>query len=443
VARPTHPKSLFIWMNGELVGTWSHRANRPQQLTYANQWLASTRARPLSLSMPLGPIGTIYRGSLVERYFENLLPDSKTIRQRLRQRFAAKSDGAFDLLTEIGRDCVGAIQLTIENEAPKNVRKIDGAPLNDAAIAELLRNTTSATALGHDVHEDEFRISLAGAQEKTALLRSDSKWFRPLGATPTTHILKLPIGEGNRGTDLTRSVENEWLCSQILSAFGIATAKCWMDQFEEQRVLVVERFDRRLADNRRWIMRLPQEDLAQATGTEREQKYEADGGPGIEQIMTLLLGSAKSDADRLDFFRTQILFWCLCAIDGHAKNFSIFLAPQGRYHLTPRYDVLSAFPVLGKKAGQLSPHKIKMAMSVPSEKRKHYNWDSIVFRHWQHLAKRCGVAGQFDSLVAELRAATPEIIARVGALLPKGFPSSVADPILEGLLASTKKLALA
>jgi serine/threonine-protein kinase HipA len=440
VTRPSSPKSLFIWMNGELVGQWSHRANRPHQLTYADRWLASSRARPLSLSMPLGPVGTVYRGALVERYFENLLPDSKTIRQRLRQRFAAKSDKAYDLLTEIGRDCIGAIQLTIENEAPKNVRKIEGAPVDDAAIAELLRNTTSATALGHNVYEDEFRVSLAGAQEKTALLRADGKWMRPLGATPTTHILKLPIGEGNRGIDLTLSIENEWLCAQILTAFGVATAKCWMDHFEEQRVLVVERFDRRLADNRRWIMRLPQEDVAQATGTGREQKYEADGGPGIEKIMTLLLGSAKSDSDRLDFFRTQVLYWCLCAIDGHAKNFSIFLAPQGRYYLTPRYDVLSAFPVLGKKAGQMPPHKVKMAMSVPSEKRNHYHWDSIVYRHWQHLARRCGVADRLDPLIAEIRAATPKVIATVESLLPKKFPPSVAGPILEGMLASTKKL---
>jgi serine/threonine-protein kinase HipA len=441
VARPATPKSLFIWMNGEPVGEWSYRTNHPQQLTYANQWLASPRARPLSLSMPLGPVGTVYRGPLVERYFDNLLPDSKTIRQRLRQRFGAKSDKAYDLLAEIGRDCAGAIQLTIDNEAPKNVRKIEAAPLDNVAIAELLRNTTSATALGRGVDEDELRISLAGAQEKTALLRMDGNWFRPLGATPTTHILKLPIGEGNRGIDLTRSVENEWLCAQILSAYGVATANCWMDHFEEQRVLVVERFDRRLADTGRWIMRLPQEDLAQATGTDREQKYEADGGPGIEQIMTLLLGSTKPEHDRLDFFRTQILFWCLCAIDGHAKNFSFFLAAQGRYYLTPRYDVLSAFPVLGKKAGQLSPHKVKMAMAVPSEKRRHYNWDSIVYRYWQYLAKRCGIADRLDALVGELKAATPAVIARAESLLPKEFPASVADPILKGLLASMQRFA--
>ena len=42
--------------------------------------------------------------------------------------------------------------------------------------------------------DHEFRISLAGAQEKTALLMHDGQWQRPIGATPTTHIFKLPVG---------------------------------------------------------------------------------------------------------------------------------------------------------------------------------------------------------------------------------------------------------
>ncbi len=436
MARAAKVHSLFLWMNGERVGEWTARANHPQTLTYAEQWLASPLSRPVSLSMPLGAPGTRYQGALVERFFENLLPDSRQIRRRLRQRFDAKSDQAFDLLTEIGRDCVGAIQLTQEDRAPKNVRRIAAESVDTAAIAELLRNTTSATALGRGVNESEFRISLAGAQEKTALLRQADQWFRPLGATPTTHILKLPMGEGNRA----RSVENEWLCAQILTAYGVATARCWMDRFEEQQVLVVERFDRRLSTNGRWLMRLPQEDLAQATGTDRERKYEADGGPGAEQIMTLLLGSSQPARDRLDFFKTQLLFWALCAIDGHAKNFSIFLAPQGAYRLTPRYDVLSAYPVLGDKAGQLSPHRVKMAMAVPGAKRRHYHWDSITYRHWQYLAKRCGIAGEVDPLTTELRESTPAVIAKVRGSLPPDFPPSVAEPILEGLAAAVTRL---
>ena len=109
-------------------------------------------------------------------------------------------------------------------------------------------------------------------------------------------------------------------------------------------------------------MRLPQEDFCQATATAPALKYESDGGPGIGKIMDLLLGSEKAAADRRDFMRTQLVFWLLAAIDGHAKNFSIFLRAGGAYQLTPRYDILSAHPMLGHGRGRLSPRKITMAM---------------------------------------------------------------------------------
>jgi len=184
------------------------------------------------------------------------LPDSKGIRQRIRQRFKAKSERAFDLLAEIGRDCMGAIQLTSDNRTAPDVRKIDGIPIDESGIVRLLINTVGGAALGRIEEDEDFRISLAGAQEKTALLRVDGQWMRPRGTTPTTHILKLPLGEGTQGIDLSTSVENEWLCAQILGAYGIDTANCWMERFGEQQVLVVERFDRRMAPDRSWIVRL-------------------------------------------------------------------------------------------------------------------------------------------------------------------------------------------
>ncbi|MBX7117109.1 MAG: HipA domain-containing protein [Myxococcaceae bacterium] len=53
-------------------------------------------------------------------------------------------------------------------------------------------------------------------------------------------------------------------------------AACALATFKGQRVLIVERFDRALSLNGKWIMRLPQEDLAQATKTPPGQKYERD-----------------------------------------------------------------------------------------------------------------------------------------------------------------------
>jgi serine/threonine-protein kinase HipA len=436
VARPSSRRELDVWMNGERVGTWTSHPGRPDEFQYAQQWLATPEARPLSLSMVLQP--EPFKGPRVSAFFDNLLPDNQRIRQRLQRRFETATIGAFDLLTEIGRDCVGAIQLLPRDSAPPDVRTITAEPLSASLISQHLSAMLRALP-GSQTEDDDFRISIAGAQEKTALLRIDGQWMRAMGTTPSTHLLKLPLGAGGGGIDLTTSVENEWLCAQILNAYGIPTAHCWMDQFEEQRVLVVERFDRRLSRDNSWIIRLPQEDMCQAAGLPSDQKYEVDGGPGIRAIMDLLLGSSKALEDRRDFFKTQILFWMLCAIDGHAKNFSIFLESSGSYRLTPRYDVLSAYPVLGTSAGKLSPRKVKMAMAVDG-KNRHYLWDSILYRHWEETARRTGMSSVFKILIQELVDSTSPAIDTVTALIPKGFPDAVATSILEGLRGAGTRL---
>ena len=121
-------------------------------------------------------------------------------------------------------------------------------------------------------------------------------------------------------------------------------------------------------------MRLPQEDMCQVLGVSPNIKYESDGGPGIESIMRFLLQSQESKHDRTLFFKSQVLFWLLAAIDGHAKNFSIFIEPMGRFRMTPLYDIMSAHPLLENK--NLQEKKIKMAMAL-SGKNRHYHWYSM------------------------------------------------------------------
>ncbi len=50
-------------------------------------------------------------GDVVGNYFDNLLPDTLEIRNRLRKRFSIADKDAFSLLSAIGRDCVGAVQI--------------------------------------------------------------------------------------------------------------------------------------------------------------------------------------------------------------------------------------------------------------------------------------------------------------------------------------------
>lgn len=425
---------LNVWMNGQLVGVWQSDS-KSHSFTYSESWLSSASLRPISLSMPLR--ASPYKGEVVQYYFENLLPDSEQILRRIRDKYGANSTGAFDLLSEVGRDCVGAIQLLSQGQSPYEIESIKGVALDSYDISRLLASAASASRL--EGEEDDFRISIAGAQEKTALLKHDGLWMRPIGATPTTHIFKLPIGQvGGLGIDLGTSVENEWLCERVLDAYGIKTSKSEMATFSDKKVLVVERFDRRLTSDGRWIMRLPQEDFCQVTGTSPGKKYEDKGGPGIQVIMDRLLGSNHADEDRLMFFKTQIIFWMLCAIDGHAKNFSVFIEAGGGYRLTPVYDVISAYPVMGHGANKVASQKIKMAMAFSGENR-HYHWDKIMPRHILSTAKQAGIA-ECEHILQSLVEMTPRVIERVINQLPADFPVAVSEPILKGLRTASHKL---
>lgn len=436
--RPSKIRALDVWMNGELVGQWRITAAGVQQFIYDAAWLGNRAGRPISLSLPF-TVGTRGEsGPNVSAYFENLLPDSLDIRNRVASRYGAASTDAFDLLEKVGRDCVGAVQLLPAGSPQPNVRKVRRRPLTEVEIEALLDTTVAQGSFGAP-QEDELRISLAGAQEKTALLRLDGRWHMPLGATPTTHILKLPMGEvGASRADFSTSVENEWLCAHILRAYGLPVANCEIARFGHHKVLVVERFDRKWTTGN-WIARLPQEDFCQVFGVPSAQKYEEKGGPGIDQILGKLRGSENAEQDRRTFLSAQLLLWMLAAPDGHAKNFSIHLLPGGQFSLTPLYDVLSAWPVIGKGANQFQWQKVKMAMALRS-KNAYYRMQSIQRRHWNVVAKRNAMGFDFENAIQDILKRTPDVINSVNANLPTGFPQSVAAPIFEGLRVQAQRL---
>lgn len=438
--RPTKTRILGVWMNGLQVGRWKVNTQGVHEFKYERSWLDSEDARPISLSLPLAPADYAYGGKLVESFFDNLLPDSSEIRQRIRSRYGASSVSTFDLLAEVGRDCVGAIQLLRDGEEPVGTKRIEAREVDSSEIEAILQGVTQATGIGLRSIDDSFRISIAGAQEKTALLYHDGSWKVPLGATPTTHILKLPLGKiGGLGIDMRGSVENEWLCSRLAESLGLKTARCEVGRFGDATVLVVERFDRRPAPDGSWIMRLPQEDFCQVTGTASTGKYESDGGPGIEGIMRLLLGSQDAAKDRADFLKAQIFFWLIAAPDGHAKNFSVFIERGGRFRLTPLYDIMSAYPVMGHGSGLLPPEKLKLAMAFFG-KNRHYEWAKIGPRHIRETARRCGMGEAIDEIIEALTASIPQAVAKLSATLPPGFPDEIAGPIFKGIEQRTKLL---
>lgn len=432
--------ALAIWMNGEFVGTWRIKSG-VDELHYANEWLDNPRGRPLSLSLPFTPGNQVIKGDVVSFYFDNLLPDSRDIRERLARRFGTASTKAFDLLVELGRDCVGAIQLLPQGSKPQNIKKIQYKPLNEQQIWGILNNTVNTYPLNRE--DDDLRISLAGAQEKTALLWHNNQWCEPLGETPTTHIFKLPMGlVGNIKADMETSVENEWLCSKIVAEFGIPIAHCDMGSFAGKKALIVERFDRKLSSDGSWIIRLPQEDFCQATGLPSLLKYQSDGGLSVADCMKLLANSENAFLDRQHFFKAQIVFYLLAATDAHAKNFSITHLPENKYKLSPLYDVLSIHPLIGNKTNQIAKQKVTMAMAIRGSKN-YYQLQKIQYRHFIQQGKEVGfteaeVIELIDSVLGKLDA----VVNNVSASLPDTFPRSISNKIFKGMKMQANKLSV-
>lgn len=436
MGRKRRSRELYVAMNGRVVGRWLRAANGAQRFVYQPEWIQQPAATPISLSLPLST--DPYTGAAVSTFFDNLLPDSDDIRRRMQSALGTDTAQPFDLLAAAGADCVGAIQL-FDSKTMPDVRRVEAAEVSDTDIATILAGYRTRP-LGMAPEEDDFRISMAGAQEKTALLWHRGGWHRPHRTTPTTHVFKLAIGRiEHAGIDLSDSIPNEWLCLQIARGLRLPVVRAEMKRFDDAEALVVERFDRQWADDGSWLIRLPQEDLCQALGVPPGRKYEADGGPGMVSVMDLLLQSNQPQEDRRTFFRATVVLFLLGAIDGHAKNFSIFLHPGGRIRLTPLYDILSAYPLTATR--QLEIQKIKMAMAVVG-KRRHYRWTDVQRDHWLATAEKCRFpTAEAEAVIDDCTSRVDAAIEQVRATLPADFPSDVADPIFEGLRNARDRIA--
>ncbi|EPC8123249.1 type II toxin-antitoxin system HipA family toxin [Escherichia coli] len=284
--------------------------------------------------------------------------------------------------------------------------------------------------------ENDFRISVAGAQEKTALLRIGNDWCIPKGITPTTHIIKLPIGEirqPNATLDLSQSVDNEYYCLLLAKELGLNVPDAEIIKAGRVRALAVERFDRRWNTERTVLLRLPQEDMCQTFGLPSSVKYESDGGPGIARIMAFLMGSSEALRDRYDFMKFQVFQWLIGATDGHAKNFSVFIQAGGSYRLTPFYDIIPAFPVLGGTGIHISD--LKLAMGLNASKGKKTAIDKIYPRHFLATAKVLRFPEvQMHEILSDFARMIPAALDNVKTSLPTDFPENVVTAVETNVL---------
>lgn len=373
-------RELRVLIDDHPIGTAYQDARGTFRFIYDENYRRRDNAVPLSLSMPLTLAE--HDDKALRPFLWGLLPDNDETLSQWGKGFSVSPRNPFALLSFIGEDLQGAIQM-VPPDRLADLKEREGTTLLSREtlrerFAELLRNpgATQFTAGGG-------QFSLAGAQRKKALYLVGDKWYEPRGRTPTTYILKPPI------FGLPGQVENEMFCLRLAPRLDLPAPRCWTERFGDIPVVVVERYDRlRLSGSRVLpldqaggrVHRVHQEDCCQALKVDPRNKYQRDGGPGMKAIMGLLSGSGRPSDDRDRFMRSCAYNFAIAGTDAHAKNYGLLLAPGGRFRLAPLYDLASWLPYTTRR------REDKLAMSVDG----HYHFDRILPRHWEAEARKSG-----------------------------------------------------
>jgi serine/threonine-protein kinase HipA len=331
--------ALTVWLHADPVADVGMDRRGRLSLRYRPEVIDRLGQGTLCLSIALPVRSGPYRHDTVERWIEGLLPEGET-RTILERRFSIRRGDSVGLLCALGRDCAGAVAFLDPQAAPPD--HPTPTPQSDAAVAEAIADLP-ARPLGAD---EEVRVSLGGLQAKLLLTRTGDGWARPTGGSPSSHLLK-PDPPGMAGL-----VVGEALALETVRLAGLDAARAELLEFGGRRVLVVERYDRRLVDG--VIRRVHQEDGCQALGLDSfRDKYQTSEQPPSYRALAGLLADHAADP-LAEWRRLGELMTATVALgntDGHARNHS-FLLEDGVVRLAPAYDIAPTVEfVKGRRAG--------------------------------------------------------------------------------------------
>lgn len=308
-------KELSVRLHGLQVGVL-RLVNGKMEFTYDEN-----AQKPISLSLPLQK--EPFKEKVCRAFFGGLLPENPNMRELLAKKYNINVNDDFKLLKEIGRDCAGALSFHEMTEPQKSYQmlKIEGSILSDEELTKYLEELPYRPYLGK-------RLSLAGAQEKTAVCVINGKIALPNDDIPTTHIIKTALPK------YVQSIQNEYICMKAAKEIGLEVAEVEIRKVGEIEFLLVERFDRKYSNNLE-CERILQEDFAQSLGVQARDKYKVT----FKDCLKVLNQTATPANSKLRFVRQVIFNYLIGNTDAHAKNFSVYLTNDG-ITLTPAYDLL-------------------------------------------------------------------------------------------------------
>lgn len=361
-------RQLQVWLNQDRVGLLGMERGQ-LFFAYSPQWLASSTRRPLSVSLPLQ--SAPFDHHQTRAYFAGLLPEGG-LRKALSRQLQVSEANDFALLDALAGECAGAVSLLPIDASPPVDASPDVLWLDDAGLAaEMAQLPVRPLGLSHD----GVRISLAGVQDKLAVVVDGRRIGLPRHGTPSTHILKPAIA------GFADTVLNEAFCLQLASRAGLQASTAELRSIDDKPVLLVERYDRLWINGS--VRRAHQEDFCQALGIAPELKYQNEGGPGLAQCFELVRNVARLPARHLEQLLQYVIFNTLIGNnDAHGKNFSLVADVTGARGLAPLYDAMSLAIYDGLAQ--------KMAMKIGSK----YVFEDLHRRHWEALATEAGFSAK-------------------------------------------------
>ena len=432
--------SVPIWFDDLAVGQVDVAADGSLSLRYADRWLQTTGAFPLSVTMPLR--AAPYPSGVISPWLANLLPEEEQLQVLTRSLGLDQAD-VLAVLAEIGGDTAGALSFGAATDralwAYTPLTTFYDTPDPSLALERHFEDLGRRPFL---VGEEGVRQSLAGGQKKSALAvlapdgapvlrlpQEGDVLAISLNGAPSTLIVKPD------NPNLPGITENEVWCLRMAQAIGIEAAQTTILQSSKRTAIGVLRYDRRVGRNGQ-LLRLHQEDFAQANGLPPGRKYERGTLPGLDLKTLLETGRHVSASDALALL-DQVIFNILVAnTDAHAKNYSLILRVGAAPRLAPLYDVST----------ELSwPHVVKTyAQFIDGKKR---NPDMVAGRHWEAIAREIGyrptdvknrVQQIVDAIVANRSKVTADVTALPGAT--EGYVVLTAEAVEENALRMAGRL---
>ncbi|WP_049974550.1 HipA domain-containing protein [Azospirillum sp. B4] len=357
---------------------------------------------PLSrLSISLPPRAEPYTDAECRPFFAGLLPEGDALAAAAARRRLQPYE-IFGLLREYGAECAGAVRLL--NPGGKPDVPQDYEPLDEAALARVIDEIPTSPNFAAD---RRVRLSVAGAQPKTAVAFLDGRFHRPLNGSPSTHLIKVaPAGK----PDFALVPKAEAFSMALAASLGVDVAGTALRSFAGRECLLVERYDRRVEGGR--VHEIHQEDFCQALGYPPERKYEFSidetgeaqkVGPGLSHCLALAQHTAAPLLGRAELMRRVIATVLLANADAHAKNFSLLYDAPGRApSLAPAYDMLCT---------RIFPVAEDLAMRVGDATRP----DRIRKVDWFMLAP-AATPGGLTALEAAVKAQAESVLPKLDAL---------------------------